>query len=290
MQRNHLIKKFVIGSANFTQKYGADLKQINNIEIRKILKIAKKNNISKIDTAESYIKNKNVFNSIDKKFSFFSKIKPNSKWESLKYCQKKIEKHFQIFNNCKFETLLIHDIKILFTKSGQKIFKNLEKLKERKHFKKIGISIYDTKSLDYLIYKYKFDVVQCPYYIFDRRIIHSEITNELRNRNIILQVRSIFLQGLLLMNIDSLPTYFDSWSEHMTKWDKFNKSNKLNAIESCISFIKNQNLIDEVVVGINNLKQLKEIYNYFTKKNKIYFYDELANNDLGLIDPRNWKV
>ena len=76
----------------------------------------------------------------------------------------------------------------------------------------------------------------------------------------------------------------------MTKWDKFNKSNKLNAIESCISFIKNQNLIDEVVVGINNLKQLKEIYNYFTKKNKIYFYDELANNDLGLIDPRNWKV
>ena len=152
------------------------------------------------------------------------------------------------------------------------------------------MSVYDPKEIKILIKNFDLEIIQAPLNIFDRRIIHSEITNELRNRNIILQVRSIFLQGLLLMNIDSLPTYFDSWSEHMTKWDKFNKSNKLNAIESCISFIKNQNLIDEVVVGINNLKQLKEIYNYFTKKNKIYFYDELANNDLGLIDPRNWKV
>ena len=49
-------------------------------------------------------------------------------------------------------------------------------------------------------------------------------------------------------------------------------------------------MIDEVVVGINNLKQLKEIYGYFMKKNKIHIDEELFNNDLGLIDPRNWEV
>lgn len=286
MQRNHLIKKFVIGSANFTQKYGADLKQINNIEIRKILKIAKKNNISKIDTAESYIKNKNVFNSIDKKFTFFSKIKPNSKWESLKYCQKKIEKHFQIFNNCKFETLLIHDIKILFTKSGQKIFKNLEKLKERKHFKKIGISIYDTKSLDYLIYKYKFDVVQCPYNIFDRRIITSGWFEKLKKKKIEIHVRSIFLQGLIVNQNIYRKKYFKKWERLFVDWFKYLKTNKISPIDYCMNDLLNYNF-DKVIIGINSSKNLKDVLNFkIIEKNKMINF---KINDKKLIDPRNWK-
>jgi diketogulonate reductase-like aldo/keto reductase len=133
-----LIKRFVIGSANFTQKYGADTIKINNNEIKKILELAKKNSIYKIDTAEGYLKDKNFFKNIDKKFKFTSKIIPDSKWISLEYCQKKLEDHFKVFKNNKVETLLLHDIQILFKKNGPKIFKNLEVLKKKKYFKKIG--------------------------------------------------------------------------------------------------------------------------------------------------------
>ena len=72
----------------------------------------------------------------------------------------------------------------------------------------------------------------------------------------------------------------------MRAWDKFNKDNKINAIESCINFIKNQSFLDEVIVGVNNLNQLKEINNHFIKTNIIKFDDELKNDDLGLIDPK----
>lgn len=286
MKRNILIKKIIIGSANFTQKYGADLKQINNKEIRKILKIAKKNNISKIDTAENYIKNKTAFNSIDKNFTFFSKIKPNSKWVSLKYCQKKIDKHFQIFNSCIFETLLIHDIKILFTKSGQKIFKNLEKLKERKYFKKIGISIYDTKCLDYLIYKYKFDVVQCPFNIFDRRIITSGWFKKLKKKKIEIHVRSIFLQGLIVNENIFRKKYFKKWEGLFVDWFKYLKTNKISPIDFCMSDLLNYRF-DKVIVGINSSENLKDILNF-----KIIGKNKMINfkiNDKMLIDPRNWK-
>ena len=51
--------------------------------------------------------------------------------------------------------------------------KNLLILKKNKYFKKIGVSIYDSKCLNYLISRYKIDVVQCPYNIFDKRIINS---------------------------------------------------------------------------------------------------------------------
>ena len=286
--------ELVLGSAQFGLDYGisnADGMTTLN-EISKVLRFAQKTKIKKIDTAYSYgNSHKSLASTNLENFKIISKLpKLDGVIVDKDYPLRITNEILSDLNLNQIEGLLFHSSKDLLSKNGDFLYKSLMNLKQEKLIKKIGVSVYDPKEIKILIKNFDLEIIQAPLNIFDRRIIHSEITNELRNRNIILQVRSIFLQGLLLMNIDSLPTYFDSWSEHMTKWDKFNKSNKLNAIESCISFIKNQNLIDEVVVGINNLKQLKEIYNNFTKKNKIYFYDELANNDLGLIDPRNWKV
>ena len=61
MNKFQFKKRIVIGSANFTQKYGADLTKINSYEIKKILNIAKKNKINEIDTAEAYLKDKKIF-------------------------------------------------------------------------------------------------------------------------------------------------------------------------------------------------------------------------------------
>ena len=150
MNKTQLIKRLVIGSANFTQKYGADPIKLNHKENKKILKLAKNNGIYEIDTAKTYLKSKDIFLDMDKKFKFSTKIIPNSKWMSLEFCQKQLEDHFKSFSTNKIETLLFHDIKILFTKRGMKIFKNLEVLKKKKYFKKIGLSIYDTSCLNYL--------------------------------------------------------------------------------------------------------------------------------------------
>ena len=74
MNKLKLLRNIIIGSANFTQKYGADLKKINYNEVSNILNLAKKKNICKIDTVQAYLKNKKIFTNIDKKFMFFSKV------------------------------------------------------------------------------------------------------------------------------------------------------------------------------------------------------------------------
>mgnify|MGYP006100956975 CR=1 FL=1 len=60
MNKVNLKKRLVIGSANFTQKYGADKTQIDHNEIKKILNLAKKNGVYKIDTAKTYLKDKYI--------------------------------------------------------------------------------------------------------------------------------------------------------------------------------------------------------------------------------------
>ena len=286
MKRISLKKKLMIGSANFTQRYGADSTKIKKDEIKKIFNLAKKNNIYQIDTAEAYINKKDVFKNVDKKFKFSTKIIPNSKWVSLEFCQNELERHFKIFNSNKIESILFHDVKVLFTKNGLKIFRNLEILKKKKYFKKIGLSIYDTQCLNYIIANYDFDVVQCPYNILDRRILTSGWFDKLNSKGIEIHIRSIFLQGLLVNKNVYKKQYFKKWKKKFSEWFLWLEDNNISPIDYCFSDLLNYDF-DKIIIGINNSKNLEEIINFKTvNKNKMINF---SISDKKLIDPRNWK-
>ena len=53
MNKKELIKKIIIGSANFEQRYGADPIKVKKKEINKIIQLLIYNKIYKIDTADS---------------------------------------------------------------------------------------------------------------------------------------------------------------------------------------------------------------------------------------------
>lgn len=276
----------MIGSANFTQRYGADSTKMKSNEIKKILNLAKKNNIYLIDTAEAYINKKDVFKNVDKKFKFSTKIIPNSKWVSLEFCQKELERHFKSLNNNKIETILFHDVKILFTKIGFKIFRNLEILKKKKYFQKIGLSIYDTQCLSYINTSYDLDVIQCPYNILDRRILTSGWYDKLKSKGIEIHIRSIFLQGLLVNKLVYKKKYFEKWKKKFSEWFIWLENNNISPIDYCFSDLLNYDF-DKIIIGINNSKNLEEVINFRTiNKNKMINF---SISDKKLIDPRNWK-
>jgi len=286
VNKTKLKRRIVIGSANFTQKYGVDPIKLTYKENKKILNLAQKNSIYEIDTAEAYLKNNNIFLNINEKFKISTKIMPDSKWVSLEFCQKQIEDHFKYLNTDKIETLHFHDVKILFTGIGVKIFKNLEILKKKKYFKKIGLSIYDTNCLSYINSNYNFDVVQCPFNILDRRILTTGWHDKLKNQGIETHIRSIFLQGLLVNKSIYKKNYFKKWQKLFFNWFKYLENNNISPIDYCLSDLLNYDF-NKIIIGINNSKNLKEIINFKTiRKNKMINFNK---NDKKLIDPSNWK-
>jgi len=286
MNKANLKKRIIIGSANFAQKYGAAPIKIDKNEIKKILNLSKKNNIFKIDTADSYFNEINLFKNIDKKFKFTTKMKPDHRWTSLDFCQEKIENHFKKFNGNKIQTLLFHDTDILFKKIGTKIFQNIETLKKKKFFKKIGLSIYDPECLNYLIPNYSFDVVQCPYNFLDKRIINSGWFNKLKDKGIETHIRSIFLQGLLVNKLVYKKKYFKKWRFFFIKWFQNLENSNISPIDYCLSDLLNHDF-DQIIIGINSYDNLKEIINFKIIKNKQML--NFKKTELKLIDPRNWR-
>ena len=279
-------KKFIIGSANFAHKYGINLVKVNQKEIDDIIKLAKKNKIYKIDTAKAYLGNKKIFKNIKKNFKFITKIKPDPKWISLEFCKKKLLSHFKMINNNEVETILFHDFRVLLTQHGDQIFKNLEFLKKKKYFKKIGLSIYDSKHLNYIISNYNIDVIQCPFNVFDRRILTSGWYDKLKNLNKEIHIRSIFLQGLLINRSIYKNKYFLKWNKILTEWFNFLEKKNISPIDYCLNYSMNYDF-DAIVIGINSSKNLKEIINFKSiSRNRMKNFEM---TDTKLIDPRNWK-
>ena len=56
-----------------------------------------------------------------------------------------------------------------------------------------------------------------------------------------------------------------------------------------VDFIKKQKAIDYIILGFDNTDQLKEIYNFYKKKNRVIQKNFKINNPK-FLDPREWKI
>jgi len=284
--------KIILGSANFDQSYGIKKNFIKKTQINKILNFAKKNKIKIIDTSPTYNKSEKIIGlKNNNRFRIISKIpktpKNIKKKDIHKWLKKSILTSLKNLKIKKFECLLLHDPNVLLGKNGEEIYNNLKKIKSNGFTKKIGISIYDFNKLNKILKNFKLDLIQAPFNIFDRRLTESGWLKKLKKRKIEVHARSIFLQGILLLKYNQLPKNLKRFKNIWEKWEIWLKSNKLNSLQACITFVFQENQIDGVVVGYNNKSQLYQILKLQGQKNSFQLA-KLRIKSKKLIDPRKW--
>ena len=74
-----------------------------------------------------------------------------------------------------------------------------------------------------------------PYNVIDRRLDNSRYMNFFKRKKIEIHVRSVFLQGLLLMK--KRPRKFDKWAKLFKIWDKMNKNNIPQSALNAVNFV-----------------------------------------------------
>jgi len=287
-----MVNKIIVGSANFNQKYGVKKNFIKKNEIKKLFNLAAKNKIKVIDTSPLYKESEKIIGQINNnRFKVISKIpkKPKNikKKEIVDWLKKSAINSLANLKIKKFECLLLQDANSLLSKNGKEIYKGMRSIKKSEITSKIGISIYDFKTLGQIIKRFKFDLVQTPLNIFDQRLIETGWLNKLKKRKIEVHVRSIFLQGILLLGRDQLPKKIKKFDRDWMKWENWLKLKNLKALQACSLFIFNQNKLDGVVIGFNNQNQLNQILKIQKMKNFVSEFDlNIKNNKLK--DPRKW--
>ena len=284
-------KKISLGTVLFGMNYGVSGSKKSNFDnSREIIDIVKKSGISFLDTAVNYGTSEEVLGTIGvKEMNITSKI-PNL--SSIEYSENLINNIFHDslsrLNIKSVYGLLLHSFDDLFSENGNNIYNSLLKLKKQNLVKKIGVSVYNVDQIKKVIDNYQVDIIQCPFNIFDTSLIDSGISKVLKDKGIEIHVRSIFLQGLLLMpNID-IPNYFSRWKNKFLNYENYCKKNNISKLECCLNFVNKYRDIDKIVIGVENKKQLLEILNIKTVD--VFDLNKLSSKDINLINPSVWKV
>lgn len=284
--------KLVLGGAQFGLNYGLARKKINLQQIKKIESFAYKQKLRIIDTSANYGESEKVIGkNFSKKLRIITKIKiPALKKKNLEnWFSEEITSSLKNLSVNKIYGLLIHDYKDLLGKRGKRYLNLLLDLKKRNIVKKLGVSIYDSEELNKIYNFFKPEIVQAPFNILDRRLEDSGWLKKLKESKVEIYVRSCFLQGLLInynKNMEVKKKFFN-YKNLLEFWFDWCRNNKITPLNACLAFIKQHKNINYVVIGFDNLKQLKEIVKNFNKKS-ILIPDIFKSSDLNLIDPRKW--
>ena len=268
--------KLSIGTAQFGFKYGICNNSgiVRKKEVRKIIKFCKLKKISSIDTAQGYGKSHKVLGSIDlKKFQVTTKISITKKIRNKNledYVVLEINKILKQLKVKKLYAVLIHNTDQLKNKFGNNFYEVLQTLKKRKKILKIGVSVYTKKELDFIIKNYNIDIVNLPISVANQEFCQKNYLLKLKKKNIEIHVRSIFLQGLLLSSYIHLPKKFRN-NIFFLEWFKWLKMYNYNPLDVSLGFIKSIKYIDKIVIGVDNLDQLKKIVKTYKKRLKYKF-------------------
>ncbi len=152
---------------------------------------------------------------------------------------------------------------------------------------RIGVSIYDRADLERAIERIPdLGVIQLPGSAVDRRLLDDPLVRDLHDRGVQIQVRSVFLQGLLLLPSEQLPPAFSGlgpFADAIRAEDPAPDA----VLGVLLAAVRDAPAVDAVVVGATTPEELAAICRAWRAAPgaQRVAYPEVP---AALLDPRRW--
>ncbi len=292
---SELNKKIALGTVQFGIDYGITNThgRTSDIEVQRILQLALEYSITCIDTAYLYGTSEKVLGTSGL-VDYFDVVTKTPRFEEKIINDKHISLLNTSFNeSCerlktKPTALLCHSADDLLKPGGIKLYNAMTNLKASGFVDKIGVSVYSPNQCQECTSRYDMDLIQLPLSIFDQRFLKQGVIEQLSNNGVAVHIRSVFLQGLLLMK--NLPTFFEPIREVHAAFNEFCASIKQSPLEVAIQFVAAVSGVDKIVVGTNSASQLREILELESFDADPNEFERFAVENEEMINPSKWAL
>lgn len=151
---------------------------------------------------------------------------------------------------------------------------------------KLGVSCYDIKTLQQVQSRFPVAIAQVPGNAFDQGLAFvSWLENTLSE----IYVRSVFLQGLLLMPQSKAVACIPAAENALRLWWEWCDSQTITPLTAALGIVKGFAGASHCVVGVDSLVQLEELAQAWFDA-PVLTAPELAVADNRVIDPRLWPA
>jgi len=288
-----IASKIALGAVQFGLDYGIanETGQVKDAEVDQILSQSKKSGIDVLDTAITYGTSEDVLGQIGvDNFRVVTKLPsfPKDQDNIAFWVHGQVDASLKRLKQKKIYGLLLHRSQDLLSSDGDRLVEILAELKAAGLVEKVGVSIYGPEELDLIFDKIKIDLVQAPLNVVDRRLQSSGWLGRLKDNGIEVHIRSVFLQGLLLMERQHVPEKFSRWSKLWDQWNQKLETAKVSRLVACLSYPLFLEQVDRVIVGVDSAKQLSEILEAAKSANNELDTAFMRSSDVDLINPSRW--
>jgi aryl-alcohol dehydrogenase-like predicted oxidoreductase len=284
--------RIALGTVQFGLNYGIANQrgQLALAEAESVLECARQHGVDTVDTAIAYGESESVLGAIG-----VSDFKIVTKLPSMpKDCR---DVAGWMYDQClgslgrmqvdSVDGLLLHRSQELVGPLGSALNKALQGLKTDGLVKKVGVSIYSPSELDLLMPLCDIDLIQAPFNLIDRRMATSGWLSKLHAAGIEVHTRSTFLQGLLLMREDNIPSGFSRWNHLWRVWHDWLEMSSTPAVTACLAFVQRFPEIDKVIFGVDSIQQFEQIIDAAALSASLDLPD-LDCEDEQLVNPSKW--
>ena len=289
INKKNIFKNIIIGTAQLGENYGIANKNKNfSLKNRiEFLNFSYKNGFLNYDSAYAY---KNAHKILGE-WIHKEDIKPNIYTKLPKLDNHNIKKQLSIFTSSlkqlrlkKIEGLLLHNPKDWLNDNTKYFVENILKDKLIKYF---GLSIYSENDIHM---DENIRLIQAPGNIFNQEIFYSNKLNKFTGE---IHIRSIFIQGLLLMQPEEIPKELESLKKPLYYINNFAKEMSIDISVLAILCIKKIMPDAKIIIGLDSIEQVKSLLNLENNTIKNSDIEEIIKfgkkNYNKLWDPRNWK-
>ena len=259
------ISRLVLGTAQLGMNYGIANKcgRPDSDLAKKIVQTAWENGIREYDTAQGYGESENVLGNALHSFGFSSdarvitKLDPSLDHFDRARLEQAVRKSLTRLNVPIMQGLMLHKEEYLEVwESGMGDI--LRGLIEQRLTEHIGASVYSPEKAKLALETDGIDMIQIPSNILDRRFEKAGVFQLADDVGKTIYIRSIFLQGLLLMSPDTLPEHMRFAAPVLNRLASLAQDAGLSINELCIGYIKNAFPRARLIFGAEIPAQVRE--------------------------------
>ena len=280
-----------LGTAQFGLRYGvaAPDYQVPESEACALLDLAHRSGISMLDTAPAYGESEAILGRClaarKAPFQIVTKTLPRSDADSA---GPRFAASLARLGCRSVHGLLVHHAGDLLCPEGERLFAFLAERRARGEALKIGVAVYTRAEAEAVLERYRLDIVQLPVSVFDQRLEADGTLAAIKRMGVEIHARSVFLQGLALMDPEGVPPALASARPLIARFRAALARQGVSPVAGALAYVCRLAEVDRIVVGVHSAGQLMECVTALRTPPPRVDFSGFACTDERVVDPRRW--
>jgi len=266
-------------------------------EVRRILELAAGGGVRVLDTAAAYGESEAVLGRClprEHGFRLVTKTVPLRESRGSAAAPGLVREGFlrslELLGRDAVHGLLAHHAADLLGPGGDAVYAVLAGLRQEGLVRKIGLSVYTGADIDAALARFDCDLVQVPANVLDQRLLSGGQLARLQARGVEVHLRSVFLQGLLLMDPAAAPAFFAPIRPRLAAWRQVLDQRGLTPAQGALAFARSLD-VEVVLAGVESAAQLAaNLADFAAASAADLDFAAFALDDETFLNPGKWSL